>query len=221
METFEGDKKSGKWFFSKYEKEFVDYIVPKIPSFIQTYQLTLLTIIWSLLIILFSFFARNNISWLWLVSLCIGLQYLSDLLDGAVGRYRKTGLIKWGYYMDHFLDFVFLCSIILGYAIVLQSAFWYVFMFLLAITGALMVHSFLFFSVTNKFKISYFNFGPTEARGVFIVFNIFIIFFGKSLLELIMVGACILLFIILIVVVYRDQKEIWELDMKSKHHRLN
>jgi hypothetical protein len=39
----------------------------------------------------------------------LGPQWFTDCLDGALGRYRDTGIPKWGYYMDHFLDFVFMC----------------------------------------------------------------------------------------------------------------
>jgi phosphatidylglycerophosphate synthase len=30
----------------------------------------------------------------------IVFQYITDLLDGEIGRKRNTGLIKWGFYMD-------------------------------------------------------------------------------------------------------------------------
>ena len=32
----------------------------------------------------------------------------TDSFDGALGRRRDTGIPKWGYYMDHLLDFVFM-----------------------------------------------------------------------------------------------------------------
>ena len=72
----------------------VNWIVPRIPPFIETYHLTLLTLIWSTGIVVCSYLARDNISWLWLVSLFIFLQYMSDVLDGAVVRYRNTGLVR-------------------------------------------------------------------------------------------------------------------------------
>ena len=65
----------------------------------------------------------------------ITLQWLTDSLDGAIGRYRNVGLIRWGYYMDHFLDYIFLCSILIGYSLILPDNFKYLLFFLLAIFG--------------------------------------------------------------------------------------
>jgi len=103
--VFGGDKKFGRSIFHTGETKLKNWLVPKVPKCIETYHLTLTTVLWSLLIIVFSFLARYNIHWLWLVSLMIVFQYLTDLLDGEIGRRRNTGLIKWGFYMDHFLDF--------------------------------------------------------------------------------------------------------------------
>src|SRR3989344_990210 len=118
-EEFAGDRKKGESLFHNIEKKFIDKYVSKIPIFIKSYQLTLTTILWCFLIILFSYLAKNNINWLWGVSACIFLQYITDSFDGALGRYRNSGLIKWGYYMDHFLDYIFLCSILIGYSFIL------------------------------------------------------------------------------------------------------
>ncbi len=96
MTIFNGDKKVGKNIFYTLEQRFVTWSVPKIPKWLQTYHLTLLTLVWSGIIVVASYLAKDNIQWLWLVSFMIVCQYLSDLLDGAVGRYRNTGLIKMG-----------------------------------------------------------------------------------------------------------------------------
>src|SRR3989339_1175510 len=104
---FHGDNKVGTWLFSKWEKKFVEKFTPKIPRQIETYHLTMSTVFWSLAIIAFGYLAKQvNIHFLWGTSIMIIGQYLTDLFDGAVGRYRKTGLIRWGYYMDHLLDYI-------------------------------------------------------------------------------------------------------------------
>ena len=116
---FGGDKKTGKWAFANLERGMVNWLVPKVPSWLETYHLTMLTLVWSVGIVVASLAARQSLHWLWLVSGFIALQYLSDVLDGAVGRYRDTGLVKWGFYMDHFLDFMFLSSVVVGYSLAL------------------------------------------------------------------------------------------------------
>jgi len=154
---FGGDKKVGKSLLSNPERRLKAWVVPKLPSFIETHHLTMMTLVWSLINVILGFFAKDNLSILWLVSLMIVLQYLTDLFDGELGRQRDTGLIKWGFYMDHFLDFIFLCSLVfVGFMISPHGLeIWYV--ALLVILGAFMVSSFLFFAATNDFQIYYYG----------------------------------------------------------------
>ena len=102
------------------EKKFVARWVNRVPFWLETHHLTLLTIPWTGLVIASAWQVRESedIRWFWGVSLAIALQYLTDLFDGAVGRSRNTGLVKWGFYMDHFLDYVFQCGLIIGYALI-------------------------------------------------------------------------------------------------------
>jgi len=176
-------------------------------------------LIWCALIILFSFLARYWIHFLWVVSVSIFGQYITDLLDGEVGRRRNTGLIKWGYYMDHFLDYLFLCSILIGYGLMVEDHNKYLLFYILALFGAFMVNSFLSFAATGAFRISYMGIGPTEVRLIFIVVNTLIIFLADRfeiarVLPFVLVGAAFSLF----VTVYQTQKQLWQIDMKQKNH---
>lgn len=214
---FAGDKKVGTSFLGPLEKKLVEKYVSKIPKGIETYHLTLLTIPWCIFIILFSALANMNIHFLWGVSVMIFLQYITDLFDGALGRHRNTGLIKWGYYMDHFLDYIFLCSILVGYTLMLPSPFLQYMQFIvLIILGAFMVNSFLAFAATNQFRISYLSIGPTEIRLMFILINTFIILFGKTYMGMSLPFILIFTFLGLCYTVYRTQKEIWDMDMEAK-----
>jgi phosphatidylglycerophosphate synthase len=181
--------------------------------------LTLSTLIWCAMIILFSFLASYNIHFLWVVSFMIFMQYITDLLDGAIGRARTTGLVKWGYFMDHFLDYIFLCSILIGYGLMTEDHNKYLLFYILMLFGAFMVNSFLSFAATGNFRISYMGIGPTEMRLVFILVNTFIIFFHSRfnmslLLPITLAGATFALF----VVVYQTQKQLWKVDMEAKRN---
>ena len=219
-EQFAGHKKEGEWFLKKAEDKFKDKIIPYIPRFIETYHLTYLTLLWSGIIILFGWLAKNNINWLWLISIMIALQYITDLFDGALGRYRNTGLIKWGYYMDHFLDYLFLSSIITAYSFLFPSDTGIFFIGVLILAIGFMVNTFLSFAASNKFNISFLlNFGPTEGRMVLILLNTLLIIFGvpsaqKALPYII--GAEI---IILFLMVYKTQKKLWKEDMELKRNK--
>lgn len=215
-QDFAGDKKVGESLFTPWEKKLVVWAVPKVPRAIHTYHLTLCTIPISLLIILFGYLAHSETQWLWGMSAMIFLQWVTDGLDGAVGRMRDEGFIKWGYYMDHFLDYVFLCAILIGYMLMLPDGSKWIHFFVLAVFGAFMVNSYLQFAATNEFRIAYLGIGPTEIRLVFIIINTLIILLGRTH----MVGALPYIlafsFLGLCVVVYRTSKHIWDMDMRIK-----
>ena len=215
--AFHGDKKEGTWLLANAETRFKNWLVPKVPKNVETYHLTMTTVLWCALIIFFSFLARYNVHFLWVVSIAIFGQYVTDLLDGEVGRRRNTGLIKWGYYMDHFLDYLFLCSILIGYGLMVEDQNKYLIFYILALFGAFMVNSFLSFAATGAFKIAYMGIGPTEVRLIFILANTLIIFFAHTfeiarILPYVLAGSTFALF----VTVYQTQKLLWKIDMENK-----
>ncbi len=163
----------------------------------------------------FGFLAKQNILWLGAFNLCIFLQYITDVLDGAVGRERNEGFFKWGYYMDHFLDYIFLCSVIIGYSFLLPASFGIYVFFCLMICGGVMVHFFLDFAITHQFKISYNRFGPTESRSFLILFNFILIFVGKELLIAIFPFAVGIFAVTLFQMVYQSQKLYGAMDMEK------
>jgi len=180
----------------------------------------MLTVVWSSLILLFSYWAARDLRWLWGVSAMIAMQYVTDHYDGKVGKYRGTGLVKWGYYMDHLLDYFFLCSVIIGYAFILPERSRLQVLILLAICSGYEVSTFLAFSTTDRFKISYLKFGPTEFRLALIIINALLVQYGTRQmingLKYVNIGGAIGL----VLMVYRAHKIIWELDMEAKNAQL-
>lgn len=214
---FAGDKKFGRSILHTPEQKLVAWGTPKIPRFVETYHLTLLTIVWSALNPLFGYLAKNyNLHWLWMVSGMIFLQYVTDLYDGAIGRSRNTGLVKWGFYMDHFLDYVFFGSLVVTGYIIAPPGLGIYFMALFLVTVGFMVSSFLSFAATNQFQIAQLGIGPTEMRIVFIVINTVIIITGTSHFRISVPIVCGICAIGLVVTVFRTSRNIWALDMKNK-----
>lgn len=213
---FAGAYKTNTSFLSPLERRLASIVLPKIPAWLETHHLTMLTLVWSLLILAFSYLAATNIRWLWLVSVMIFLQYVTDHYDGKIGKYRNTGLVRWGYYMDHLLDYFFLSSVIIGYSFILPEKSRLQLLFTLAIFGAYDMSTFLAFAATDRLKISYLKFGPTEFRLALIVINALLILFGTrymiSGLKFVNAGAVLGLCLL----VYQTQKKIWHLDMQHK-----
>ena len=103
MQT-QSSKKFDKTLFGHHVYYSVLYHKYLVPSFVSTRHLTLMTLFWSA----FLFYFNNN----WIaMSILIFLQRVTDTWDGAIGRERNEGYVKWGYFVDHFLDWVFLCCI--------------------------------------------------------------------------------------------------------------
>ena len=94
---FAGASKTNTSFLTPFERRLAARVLPRIPSWLETYHLTMLTLVWSSLILLFSYWAAQDLRWLWGVSVMIALQYVTDHYDGKVGmsrhRPRPLGLL--------------------------------------------------------------------------------------------------------------------------------
>jgi phosphatidylglycerophosphate synthase len=213
---FPGASKSNNSFLTPFERRLAPLVLPRIPAWLETYHLTMLTLVWSGMILLFSFWAAQDLRWLWGVSVMIFMQYVTDHYDGKIGKYRGTGLVRWGYYMDHLLDYFFLCSVIIGYAFILPERSRYQILIMLAIFSGYEVSTFLAFAATDRFKISYLKFGPTEFRLAIIIINALLVQYGTRQmingLKYVNIGAAIGLALM----IYRAHKVLWTLDMKQK-----
>ncbi len=169
---FAGDKKAGQSLLGPVERRFIDWAIPKVPKPIMSHHLTALTAVWSAATIVFGMLAVDDHRWLHAMSAMVFLQWLTDSLDGSLGKYRKQGLVKWGFFMDHLLDLVFAGSIVVAYSFLVE-AWWleFLFLILLLITCATMAVSFLSFAAAKQFQIAYYGIGPTEIRIGYIALN--------------------------------------------------
>ena len=220
-QQFAGATKSNTSFLTPLERRLAVRVLPRIPAWLETYHLTMLTLVWSGFILFFSYLAKNDLRWLWGVSAMVAMQYVTDHYDGKIGKYRGTGLVRWGYYMDHLLDYVFLCSVIIGYSFILPERSRFQILIMLAIFAGYEVSTFLAFAATDKLKISYLKLGPTEFRLALIVINGLLVQYGTRKmvggLKYVNIGAAIGLALM----VYRTHKVIWALDMKQKDLAVN
>jgi phosphatidylglycerophosphate synthase len=217
-ENFRGDKKAPmKTLLAKYERKLIDKNVSRFPGWIQGYHLTLMTIPLSAGLIIFGYLARQNYAWLWGSSIMIFLQWFTDSFDGALGRLRDTGIPKWGFFMDHLLDYVFMCSILIGYSFLFEGLNRQLIYLLIPVFGCFMVSSYLSFGATGEFKITYLAAGPSEIRIYFIILNFLIMIFKTAWLTKILIYLFPVSIVVLCVVVYRTQKYIWKMDMQAKN----
>ena len=213
--AFAGDKKKGKSLLGPLERRFIDWGVPKVPGPIMSHHLTMVTLLWSAGTILFGWLATDDLRWMHAMSVMVFGQWLTDSFDGSLGKFRKQGLVKWGFFMDHILDLVFAGSIVIGYSFLTPDGTDILFFLLLLITCAMMATSFLSFAATNQFQIAYYGIGPTEIRIGYIVLNTFVFFIGTDVFSWgvpVIVAVNAVAFLVLTV---QASKNIWQLDYDS------
>lgn len=219
---FKGHEKKGKWLLLPFENWLFDHTIPWLPKWIETYHLTYSTLLWSAAIVFLGYYWGSDVRWLLLMNLFIFAQYITDVLDGRVGRYRDTGLILWGFFMDHFLDYVFLGAVGLGYYYTFHSNGILIILMVFAAMGSF-ISTLLNFYATNEFKISEFLISPSEWRMLLIGGNFLIVFLGRELFEWLLYPILICMIGGLVFYTYRSQKHLWEQDMinKANHSKKN
>src|SRR2546421_9478117 len=215
-QPFAGAGKSNSGLLVPWERKLAGFVLPRIPRWLETYHLTLLTPVWSILIAVCGYLAASDLRWLWMTNLMIVLHYFTDHFDGKLGKYRDTGLRKWGFYMDHLFDYGFLCSILIGYSFLLAQRALFSMLLVQCVFSAFMFHTFLMLAATEEFRVSFSIFGPTEMRIGLIIINALIVRFGtrglKSSLPWIALGGVVAL----AVLASRAQKKLWQADMLAK-----
>src|SRR6476469_10879599 len=213
-QEFAGAGKTNTGLLVPLERRLARFVLPRIPLWLETYHLTLLTPLWSIGIAVFGYLSVRDLRWLWMVNLMIVLHYFTDHFDGKLGKYRDTGLRKWGFYMDHLFDYGFLCSILIGYSFLIPQKSTFNMMLVLCVFSTFMFHTFLMLAATDEFKVSFSRFGPTELRIALIIINVFIVRFGtrglRGALPWVAFGGVIALSVL----AYIAQRRLWRIDMK-------
>ena len=179
--AFDGETNKNDSILSPINNEFINMAVPVIPRWIHTHHLTSSTIVWCLLILIGSFLSQYSLYFLLLNAIAIALHIITDNCDGALGRYRKTGLVRWGYYADHFGDFIFGSLIVVSFRIINHDVNEYWIFFLMIVFSGFFVHSLLSTSVLNKLAYTFFKIlSPLEGQFFYIAIYFAIIILGRS-----------------------------------------
>ncbi len=213
---FAGDKKKGASILGPAERRFIDWAIPKIPSRVKSQHLTFLTLFWSAGIVASGWFAVDDRIWMHVISLMVFGQWLTDSLDGSLGKYRKQGLVKWGFFMDHILDLLFAGSIVIAYSFLVEAK-WLEFLFLILLltTCATMAVSFLSFAATNQFQIAYYGIGPTEVRIGYIALNTIVYVTGTEIFSWGVPVVVSLNVAAFVVMVAQTSRTLWQIDYEA------
>jgi phosphatidylglycerophosphate synthase len=156
------------------------WIATRLPRAVNSDHLTVLGITSMLAAGLAYWYSSVNPIGLWIVNVCLFLNWFGDSLDGTLARVRDRQRPRYGYYVDHVVDVVAISLLMGGMALSGHlsptiAAFFLVGYLLLSSEVFLATH------VLNKFQISFFKFSPTELRILLIIGNLFVYYMNPRI----------------------------------------
>ena len=162
------------------EKRALIWIATRLPRAVNSDHLTVLGITSMLAAGLAYWYSSVNPIGLWIVNVCLFLNWFGDSLDGTLARVRDRQRPRYGYYVDHVVDVVAISLLMGGMALSGHlsptiAAFFLVGYLLLSSEVFLATH------VLNKFQISFFKFSPTELRILLIIGNLLVYYMNPRI----------------------------------------
>lgn len=155
------------------EKRALIWIAQRLPAAINSDHLTVLGLSAMIAASAAYWYSSTNPIGLWIVNLCLVLNWFGDSLDGTVARVRNRQRPRYGYYVDHVVDVIAISFLMGGMALsghlkpAIAAAFLVAYLLLSA-------EVFLATHALSKFQISFFKFSPTELRILLIIGNLFV-----------------------------------------------
>ena len=153
------------------EKAALIWIAKCIPSAINSDHLTILGFAAQVATGACYALARFNRAWLVACIACLALNWFGDSLDGTLARVRNQQRPRYGFYVDHILDSIGSVALMGGLALsgYMSAA---VAMALLVLFLLMSIQSYLATYTLGEFRMSFWNFGPTELRVLLVAGNL-------------------------------------------------
>lgn len=157
---------------AKAEKSALIWIAHRLPAWVSSDQLTVLGFVSLIASGAAYWYASFNRFALLLVIPLLILNWFGDSLDGTLARVRHRQRPRYGFYVDHLLDatgtFFLMSGLALSGFMNASVAYAFLIVYLL-----LSIEIYLATHALGTFKLSFWNFGPTELRILLIVGNLF------------------------------------------------
>ncbi len=169
---------------STLEKRCLLWMAERMPTRVNSDQLTVLGAAGMFLAGLSYWYSRSNRLGLLLVILFLAVNWFGDSLDGTLARVRNRQRPRYGFYVDHMIDTfggLFLTSglALSGYMSTAIAAG------LLLVFYMLSVEVYLATYTIGTFHLSFWIFGPTELRVVLAIGNLALYFLSSPTVKLI------------------------------------
>ncbi len=153
------------------ETRLLTAIAPRLPASVTSDGLTLLGLLAQCGAGLFYALSGTHRAALWLVILCLALNWFGDSLDGTLARVRRLERPRFGFYVDHMVDCLGAVALMGGLAL---SGLVHPAVAIAMLLGFLLLasESYLSTYTLGEFQLSQGPFGPTEIRLLLVAGNL-------------------------------------------------
>jgi archaetidylinositol phosphate synthase len=159
------------------ERPTLDWLADRLPRWVVPNHLTALGVGGALATALVFILSRWTLSWLWLASAGLILNWLGDSLDGTLARCRRIERPRFGFFIDHTTDMFSQALIFLSLGLSPCARFGTACIGLIAFL-MMFVYTLIGAHVRNVMQITYLGFGATEIRALLLIGNVLVLAFG-------------------------------------------
>lgn len=161
------------------EKPLINWLVSRLPDFVTPDVLTILGVVGAIITGLGYSLTYFHNDYIWLATFGLFVNWFGDSLDGSLARFRKIERPRYGFFIDHTLDSISMIIVGIGVGLSPYARLDFV---LFALVGYLLMSIFVYIKtmIIGVFNITYFGFGPTEARVFIAIGNTLVYFLGAG-----------------------------------------
>ncbi len=157
------------------EKRALVWLAQRQPRWVTSDLLTYIGVAGAFICGLGFALSSLSLSFLWLSSLGLVINWYGDSLDGTLARVRGTQRPKYGFFIDHSIDAITITMMCVGAGLSpllrLDVALCVLVAYLI-----LSVYTYVCTICTGEMRLTYGKLGPTEFRLIVIIFNTLFIF---------------------------------------------
>ena len=159
------------------ERPALAWLVRRLPPKVVPDHLTAFGVFGALLTATGFVLSCRSLTWLWLASLGLIINWLGDSLDGNLARLRHIERPRYGFFIDHTTDLF--CQSLTFIALGLSPLAHFGIACLGLITFLMaFVYTLIAAQTRATMRITYFYFGPTEIRALLLLGNLISLSFG-------------------------------------------
>ena len=154
-----------------WERPALAWMAARLPAAVVPDQLTALGVLGALLTAAGFVLSRWSLSWLWLASAGLVLNWLGDSLDGTVARLRRIERPRYGFFIDHTSDLFCQTITFVSLGVSPLAHFGVACLGLITFLMAF-VYTLITAQTRATMRITYCYFGPTEIRALLLLGNL-------------------------------------------------